>query len=202
MGGGGPHRKRRPGSTSGPRLFPVIWAAWLGAGAGQVSTSAEVSREYQVKAAFLLNLARFVKWPPVAGADAGAPIVIGVLGEDPFGAVLEQTVQGETVQDRRLTIRRSNKVADLKDCELVFVSRSERARLGDVLAELEGARSVTVGEVDGFARRGGVIGFFVERDKVRFEINVDVARKKGLKISSQLLKLGRIVGPAAGEGER
>ncbi len=145
--------------------------------------------EYQVKAAFLFNFAKFVEWPDKAFANAKSPIYIGVLGDDPFGGTLDQIVEGETVQERKLIIKRSRQVEDLKGCHLLFISKSEKARIAQILTAVDDASVVTVSEVEGFARRGGVINFFIADDKVRFEVNADTARHKGLKISSQLLRV-------------
>jgi len=161
---------------------------------GLLPTRAQTSKEYQIKAAFLFNFAQFVEWPPAAFADANAPISIGVLGDDPFGPILDQTVQGETINHRKLIIQRSQRAADLKNCHLVFISKSERSRLADIFNSLESASVLTVSETENFARRGGIINFYLDGNKVRFEINADAAQRKGIKISSQLLKLGKVLG--------
>ncbi len=155
---------------------------------------AQTSKEYQIKAAFLFNFAQFVEWPSSAFADPSAPISIGVLGDDPFGAVLDQTVEGETINHRKLVIQRSQRAADLKGCHLVFISKSEKSRLTDIFDSLGSASVLTVSETENFARRGGIINFYLDGNKVRFEINADAAQRKGIKISSQLLKLGKVVG--------
>jgi len=154
---------------------------------------AQASKEYQIKAAFLFNFAQFVEWPSAAFADASTPITIGVLGDDPFGPVLDQTIQGETINRRKLIIQRSQQVADLKGCHLVFISKSERSHLADIFDTLGSSSVLTVSETENFARRGGIINFYLDGNKVRFEINADAAQRKGIKISSQLLKLGKVV---------
>ena len=173
-------------SRHAPTLLVLILA-------GMGPVRAQTSKEYQIKAVFLFNFAQFVEWPSAAFADATAPISIGVLGDDPFGPVLDQTVQGETINHRKLIIQRSQRVADLKGCHLVFISKSEKARLTDILDNLGSASVVTVSETENFARRGGIINFYIDGNKVRFEINADAAQRKGIKISSQLLKLGKAV---------
>jgi hypothetical protein len=152
------------------------------------------TKEYQVKAAFLLNFAEFIQWPASAFAAPDAPLCIGVLGDDPFGAALEETVRDEHIQAHKLIVRRARRVQDLDGCQMVFVSKSER-RVPDLLAKMDSQPVVTVGDTEGFARRGGTINFYLDQNKVRFEINPGSARQKGLKISSQLLALGKIVGP-------
>jgi hypothetical protein len=149
--------------------------------------------EYEVKAAFLYNFMQFVEWPETAFAAAEAPVCIGVLGDDPFGSALEEIVRGETVGDRPLVVHRSREVTDLIECQVVFISKSEEGRMPALLDALEPRPVLTVGEVAGFARSGGIINFYLEESRVRFEINAKVAQRQGLRMSSQLLNLGRIV---------
>lgn len=154
-----------------------------------------VSKEYQIKAVFLFNFAQFVEWPETAFPDANAPIRIGVLGDDPFGQALDEVVRGETIKGRPLTVARSRRLSDLSDCHLIFISKSESWRLDDSLEQLATRPVLTVSEVDGFAQRGGIIAFFSDGKKVRFEINPASARRVNLKISSELLSLGKIAKP-------
>jgi len=191
------------------RVVHRLWRATLGhslpafvlIGSACVLATAEAqaqpvaSKEYQLKAACLLHFAHFAEWPADAFASADAPFRIGVLGEDPFGLTLDEIVRGETAANRKIEIVRSRRVEDIKSCQLVFISKSERLRLPEIFSSLDSAPVLTVGEVDGFARRGGIINFYVEANKVRFEINPAAARRKGLKLSSQLLALGKIVLP-------
>ena len=111
-----------------------------------------------------------------------------------FGAALDQTFQDESVQGHNFVVKRSRRVDDLKTCHLVFISRSEKDQIAQVLTSLSAAGVVTVSEMDRFAERGGIINFYLENKKVRFEINADAAQRKGLKINSQLLKRAKIVG--------
>jgi hypothetical protein len=157
------------------------------------------SREYQIKAAFLVNFMQFVSWPSNVFTNEEAPFCIGVLGDDPFGETLDQTVQGETVNHHKIIVQRRRRIEDCKDCQLVFVSRSEEKNLSSILAELDSGPILTVSEIRGFARQGGIINFYVEGNKVRFEINPVVAQRDKLKVSSQLLSLGKIVESTGGE---
>lgn len=152
------------------------------------------STEYKVKAAFLLNFTEFIQWPDNAFADSKSPIVIGVLGDDPFGQILEDTFKGESVQGRSVIIRRSHQIEDLKSCQMLFICRSEKDRLGEILSETANTSICTVGDMDDFAQRGGVINFYLDHGKVRFEINTSAAVQKALRISAELLKRARIVG--------
>jgi hypothetical protein len=178
----------------------VVAALALGAAVARAQTEpsppAPLPTEYQVKAAFLYNFARFVEWPPEAQRDPGAPFLIAVLGHDPFGAVLDETVAGKTVAGRPIKVRRVPRVEDARDAQIVFVSPSERPNLATILKALDRPGVLTVGDTDGFAMRGGAINFTVQARKVRFEINPVVAEQAGLKMSSQLLKLATlVVGP-------
>lgn len=167
----------------------------LGALAVAATLSAQIASlgEYRIKAVFLFNFVQFVEWPASAFANERAPLVICVVGDDPFGETLDQTVDGESVGKHRLAIRRARFPEGLDTCHLLFVSRSEQARLGEVLRALGSAAPVlTVSDIDGFVARGGTIGFFLERNRVRFEISPSHAQLRGLKLSSQLLGLGRI----------
>jgi len=169
-------------------LLTVLSMASLG-----VARAQDESKEYQLKAAFLFNFAQFVKWPADSFNSTDAPFSIGILGDDPFGAALEETIRGESIDNHRLTVVRGQSIGDLKDCQMIFVSRSEEGHVGEILSQLNSKPVLTVSEVDSFAREGGVIDFYLSSGKVRFEINPQSAQRCGLKISSQLLSLGKIV---------
>lgn len=158
----------------------------------------KVAREYEVKAVFLFNFAQFVEWPVTAFADANTPVIIGVLGDDPFGDALEQAVHGGTVKGRAVVIKRAPRLDELKPCHLLFVAKSEKSRSAQILRSVSGAGMLTVGETDDFTTQGGVIGFKTQQNRVQFEINVDAAEREGLKVSAKLLKVSRIVGSPSG----
>lgn len=156
------------------------------------------SKEYQLKAAFLFNFAQFVKWPADSFTSSGEPFYIGILGDDPFNGALEQTVQGETVDKHKLIVRHSQNLESLEDCQLIFICKSEASHIEEILTKLDSKPILSVSEVGSFAREGGIINFYLQGGKVRFEINPESAQQKRLKISSQLLTLGKIVQPAGG----
>jgi hypothetical protein len=158
---------------------------------------AEVSPEYKLKAAYLFNFAKFVDWPPGTFAEAKAPIVIGVLGEDPFGKALEEMVQARTINGRPLIIQRARQLDELKTCQLLFISRSEQQHLKNILTQLNERPVLTVSDADNFLDDGGTIGLLMEGRSVRFEINAGTAERTGLKIDAQLLNLAKAVRPAA-----
>ena len=174
------------------RILLIVAAGVAAAPPAALGQSA-VPKEYQVKAAFLFHFVQFVEWPPSAFASPDSPICIGVLGENPFGTALEEVVRGEKVQNRNLIVQSAPRVENLRDCHLVFISKSETARMAAILADLDTRPVLTVSEVDSLTQRGAVINLFLAGSKVRFEINPAAARRKGLKISSQLLSLGRIL---------
>ena len=151
------------------------------------------SKEYQIKAAFLFNFMQFVEWPPTVFKNTDDPFRIGVLGQDPFNAALEDTVQGETISNHKIIVEHAMQVDDLKNCQLIFISKSEKKHVTEILSALDDKPVLTVSEIEGFAERGGGINFYLEGNKVRFEVNPDAARHDGLKVSSQLLSLGKII---------
>jgi len=157
--------------------------------------------EYQVKAAYLFNFLKFVDWPEDAFGDPLAPMVIGVVGDDPFGNALPQVVIGKTVQGRDLVIRIYRPGEDLRSAHILFISSSERKRIPTILSSLRGSSVLTVADVEGFVESGGMIQFVPENNRVRFAINVDAARRGRLKVSSKLLSLAKTVeGKAGGFG--
>jgi hypothetical protein len=135
---------------------------------------------------------RFVDWPPAAFPGAQAPMVIGVLGEDPFGASLDDAVRGETVNGRPLVVQRFRRVEDLDSCHVLFIGRSETARMAAILSRLRGRSILTVSDAEEFTRLGGMIRFVNENKKVRLQINVEAARAADLTISSKLLRPAEI----------
>ena len=147
----------------------------------------------QVEAVFLFNFSQFVDWPPQVFRDASAPLVIGVLGSDPFGATLDEVVRGESVNGRALAVRRFRRVEDVTDCQILYISGSEHDRLREILQQLRGRSILTVSDMDEFANEGGMIRFLLIENKIRLRINVDAARTAGLTISSKLLRPAQIV---------
>jgi hypothetical protein len=161
-------------------------------------TGTTATGEYQVKAVFLFNFTQFVEWPADAFALTNTPLVIGVLGEDPFGAYLDDTVRGETANGRPLIVTRYRRVQEVGDCQVLFISRSETDRLGQILASLVGKPVLTVGDVAGFTRRGGMIELATVASKMQLRINLEAAKTAQLTLSSKLLRPAKIV--ASGEG--
>jgi hypothetical protein len=158
---------------------------------GLVQVRAETPiKEYQLKAVFLLNFAKFIAWPTTAFANAGTPFQICVLGENPFGSSLENIVRGMNVAGRSFAIRSVSAGRQAAGCHILFVGASERQRSRAVMAEIKGAGILTVGETNDFLANGGVIQFKLKDAQLRFEIDADAAVREDLKISSKLLSLG------------
>lgn len=144
--------------------------------------------EYQVKAAFLYTFIKFVEWP-----NAGVrPICVAVLGQDPFGDDLE-SIRGKSAKGRSIVIKRYRRVDEVRECDVLFISASERAHLPRILKQLQNSPILTVADQEGFCQAGGMINLVTVRNKINFEINTAAAQRVQLRISSQLLKLAKIV---------
>jgi hypothetical protein len=170
-------------------------ACVIGVLAGSAIVSAADLRdrdlELQIKAGFLYTFVKYVDWPEDAFKASSNTVVIGVLGKDPFGTVLDTTVAGKKINGRAVHIKRFQRVEEIGACHVLFVSESEKERLGDVLASLRGRKTLTVSEAEGFLQQGGQIQLVMESDRVRFDINMEAARQAGLKLSSHLLRVAR-----------
>ncbi|MCH8120886.1 MAG: YfiR family protein [Planctomycetes bacterium] len=168
------------------------------------------SREYKIKAAFLYNFIKFVDWPEEKTSDSNEPIIISIIGKDPFGRVFEP-IKNKKVKNRIVVIKRfksfeaiqklgehgraefDRNINYLRKCHLLFVCSSEKDKVKEVLALVKDHSVLTVADTRGFLESGGIINFLMEDKKVRFEINVAAAKKSKLKISSKLLRLAKRV---------
>lgn len=149
--------------------------------------------EYQVKAAYLSNLGRYLSWSNRAKPSAEEPFELCVLGTDPFGPALDAAVTGESIGGAMLTARRINRPQDALNCRVLFVSSSETGQWDTVRAALGTASVLTVADIPDFLKRGGMIQFVLDGNRVRFEINIAASGRVGLSLSSELLKLARAV---------
>jgi len=189
-----------PGAGSS-RVSGHSWAgrflrsALLIAGAMSVTAQGPPSREYQVKAVFLFHFTEFVDWPSGSFSQDTTPLVIGVLGEDPFGAYLDEVVRGETVRNRPLVVQRYRRAEDIRICHVLYISPASADQVKEVSERLKGRSVLTVGETQVFARSGGMIGFATVGGKLRLMINVEAARESHLVISSKLLRTAEIISP-------
>lgn len=150
------------------------------------------SREYQVKAVFLFNFTQFVEWPASAFDSVEAPLVIGVLGKNPFGTYLEQTVSGETVNGRPITVQYCNNVQEAQSCHIVFMNTDDAKKTKQIIHALKGKDILTVSDAPEFARLGGMIRLFKQVNKIRLQVNLDASKESELVLSSKLLKLADI----------
>jgi len=156
-------------------------------------------KEYDIKAAFLYRLAQFVEWPKDAFPAAETPLVIGVLGADPFGKALDEVVQNEVLGNRKLAVQRYRTVEEIGTCHILFISPSEGGRMDQIFSSLKGRNILTVGDTDGFARQGGVVRFMTVQNRIKLRINIDSARAANLTISSQLLRAVDVVSAKDGK---
>lgn len=151
------------------------------------------SGEYKLKAAFVYNFTKYVKWPDRAFAHDNDPIVVAVLGQDPFKGELDDALRDKTIGTHKLVVQRFKTFDDLAPCHLLFVPATEASKLPKIREHYENSTTLLVGESDRFAARGGAIGFYIQDKKVRFEINPAATARAGVEVSSQLLKLARVV---------
>jgi hypothetical protein len=186
---------RSPAKVEGRARF--CWVPWL---LGVVllllaSTRAQspTAGEYQVKAAFLYNFAKFVEWPPSSFSNASAPLQICIFGRDPFGDGLRALTADKTVNGRKFEIDNVVDLQQARSCHILFIAASTAMAVKQIVEGLRGANVLTVGDAKEFAEQGGMISFVLENDRVQFEVNRKTAEQAGLKISSKLLSVAKLV---------
>lgn len=150
------------------------------------------AEEYQVKALFLYNFINFIDWPADSSIHSSPAINICIIGDDPFDKALEE-IRNKTVKDKNLVIRFFRPSDDPKGCHLLFIPAAEKRHAAHILKSVRDANVLTVGDTEELARQGAIIGFYIEQKKLRFAINIEAARRAGLKISAKLLKLAKII---------
>jgi len=182
----------RAGGVPSPK-----WILWVLGVAGLWLTGARAqspaASEYQVKAAFLYNFAKFIEWPASSFSDASAPLRICILGQDPFGADLRDIADEKSVNGRKIQVIPLADLRMARACHILFIASSEKAQLKQTLESLQGADVLTVGDTKGFVEKGGMINFVLENDRVRFEVNHKAAEQAGLKVSAKLLSIAKSV---------
>jgi hypothetical protein len=161
-------------------------------------TEAIPEKEYQVKAAFLFNFAQFVQWPDSLFPDKDSPLVVGILGEDPFDSYLDEVVRGEKVNGRPIEVVRYRSVGQVKNCHILYIGASEERRVAEVLKALGGRQVLTVGESDLFPRKGGMVSMVNRQGRIRLSVNLQAIKSSELGVSSKLLQLAEIVPPEGG----
>jgi len=157
--------------------------------------------EYQVKAAYLYNFGRFVKWPARTATGKDDSFAVCVLGQDPFGQTLDSTLAGEALDGKPVEVRRISRPQQAGDCRILFISSAEESHLKEILAVLEQGGVLTVSDMADFTRRGGMIQFVLEGGRIRFEINLANAESARLVLSSELLKVAATVRRNARPGD-
>jgi hypothetical protein len=150
--------------------------------------------EYGLKSVFLYQFCRFMEWPSSAFSSPNDPLIIGVVGEDPFGSLLREAVAGETYHGRPIRIEHYRNPREIKRCHLLFVSRSEMEEMAEILSRVSGKNVITVGETDGFLEHGGMIALTADHDRVRLQVNASNLRAANVDVSSKLLRVAEIKG--------
>lgn len=150
-------------------------------------------KQYQVKAVFLYNFTQFVEWPPAVFADDDAPLIVGILGEDPFGTYLQEVINGEQSNGQPLSIRRFETGEEIEECHVLFINLPDPDQIAQTLENLRGKHILTIGDQEGFLQAGGMIQFISVNDKVHFQINPEASSAADLKISSKLLRVAEVV---------
>jgi hypothetical protein len=170
-------------------LTVIVTGLCIGPVRGQSTTATE----YELKAAFIFNFAKYIRWPASSTAEAGKPFIIGIIGKDPFGQVLDDAMRGQRVDGRAVVVKRFVEIKESVNSDILFVASSERANLQSIFSVLRKSPVLTVSDLELFAERGGMIGLITEQSRVRFAINVEAFERVGLKPGSPLLRLARLV---------
>ena len=153
--------------------------------------------EYEVKAVFIYNLAKFIEWPDKS-FDNSSTLTLYILGDDPFGSELD-AIRDKLIQGRRVVVKQIDSPDDLDNAGILFIPSSEKERLRNILKSISDLPILTVGDTKSFAQRGVMINFYLENSKIRFEINLEAANLAGLKISSNVLRMGTLISPSKGK---
>ncbi len=164
----------------------------LGLAVSRSAAQTGTQHEYELKAAVLYHIIEYVEWPGVSTSAQSPAIQIGLLGQFPFVDALE-LLGGKTIQGRKVVVRKVTGSRDAQDCQVVFISASEKPRIPEIVSELKGRPILTVSEIDGFAERGGMVNLVTGQNRIVMEINRQMTAEARLNISSQLLKLARVL---------
>ena len=185
---------RAPWSSRGFRpWFMAVAVAWVLVAVPCLRAQSPKPTDYDVKAAYLYNFGHFVEWPAnVASAQNGA-FTVCVLGQDPFGPALDTTLAGETIAGKRVAAKRISTPQESGNCQILFLSSAEEARLNTIIKALNKQAVLTVSDMPEFSQHGGMIQFVLEGKRVRFEVNLAAVQHAGLTLSSELLKVATTV---------
>lgn len=189
-------------------LTVIPWRQWLrrgfllglAAGLGGLVPSVHgadlaVAKEYQIKAAFIFNFAHLFKWPDETFTSADTPFQICILGKDPFQVTMDVTVEGENIDGRPVKILRAAEIVEVMQCQIVYISSSEQARLEEILTALRNKPVLTVSDTDNFIEKGGMVKFFDQRNKIRLALYPEAVQESQLHVSAKLLKIAQITRP-------
>ncbi len=171
------------------KLFIVVVIFTILSSSQRILAQDSRSAEYQVKAAFIYNFAKFVEWSDESNDHV---LTLCILGEGSFYAAID-TIKDKFIRGKRLYVKRVKSIQDLKDCNILFITSSEKHNLSHLIDALDGSNILTVGDTEGFAEQGVIINLYIENNRVRFKVNIEAAKRANLKISSRLLKLAKIV---------
>jgi hypothetical protein len=184
----------RSGRNAYPRFAAIVVAVLFSlVMVGWDSAPTNSSSEYEVKSAFLFHFAQFVEWPEETFKEAGSPLTYCTIGKDPFHGALDAALSGKTIGARAFRVVHFKQAQEIQGCQVLFIGEAEKGLLPTILASAKGNSVLTVGESERFIQEGGMIGFLLEENKIRFEINLEAAQKAKLKISSKLLVLAKSV---------
>jgi YfiR/HmsC-like len=171
----------------------MAWVAALALIASPAANAVHLEpSEYGLKSVFLYQFCRFMEWPDSAFSSPSDPLIIGVVGEDPFGTLLKEAVEGETYHGRPIRIEHYRSPRDIKRCHILFVSRSGTDQMAEITSMIAGKSVVTVGETEGFLDRGGMIALTADRNRVRLRVNASTLRGAKVDVSSKLLRVAEI----------
>lgn len=176
-----------------PATVRIVVAFFLASGPVAAQSKDEALPEYTVKAGFLFNFAKYVEWPADAFEKPDSPYSIGVVGTDPFGGDLEKALQNKTAKNRGFRIEKFAGPDSIGKCHILFIPRTEKAHLPEILKRVQDWPVLVVGENEGFAGAGGTTNILIEKEKPRVEINPDAAEKGRLTIDPKLLRVATIV---------
>jgi len=175
------------------RFWLLFGIVVLGSGFDFPLQKNTTSPEYQVKAVFLFNFTQFIEWPTVAFSNTDSPMIIGILGKDPFKDYIDETVRGEKINGHPLIVERFEKPEDIQTCHILFISETEKKQLKNILQSLGNKKILTVSDMMDFAKQGGMIRFVTENNKTRIRVNLEATKEADLIVSSKLLRLAEIV---------
>jgi hypothetical protein len=151
--------------------------------------------EYQIKAKYLYNFARFVDWPEESFQSPDSPFVIGIIGNDPYGIDLEKTIEGKQIKNRKFIIKHYQNLENLSSCHILFIGIDNKAGRSQIFNKIKKQGILTVGDDDSFAKDGGMINFIIKKERIRFQINREAVNQSPLKMSTTLLKMAVIIEP-------